>query len=230
VYRKSAFQKTFALFAAALFVAAGCNRDSGGSDGSSNDGGTHGTTTGTDGGTDGGGGLQVLPSRHPRVRFKGGARWSAQLARGLDLDRDAMCQELGLYDCASKVHKIALGGVEPYRLRIDDPLPAAPITAPIAVNRIALSACSKRAKMDTDDPDNASVFKELSAKPSSEDLRAMGNRLYQRLLSRDAEPGELDEFEQFWTDVQDEGPEKPQLQWATMSCFAVATSTEMLFY
>lgn len=185
---------------------------------------TSNNTTGTNAAV---GGLQILASKSPRVKFKGGERWSRQLARGLELERDELCQELGQYDCARDVHFIALGGVEPYHLRIDDPLPKAPLTAPIAVERIALSACSRRAERDVESPADASLFREISADPSSEDLRAMGSRLYRRLLSRDAEPGELDELEAFWGEL--EGDEQAT-EWATLSCFAVASSTEMLFY
>ncbi len=173
--------------------------------------------------------LQVLPSTKSRVRFKGGVRWTNQLARGLGLDRAQICKEFGEYDCAADVHFIALGGVEPYNLRINEPLPIAPLTAPIAVDRIALSACTTRADLDAATPADAVLFKELASAPDSAAMRAMGARLYQELLSRDAEPGELDELEAFWNDVQDAGAAAPA-EWAAFSCYAVATSTEMLFY
>jgi len=175
-------------------------------------------------------GLQVLPSTNPRVRFKGGERWTTQLARALELDRADLCNEFGQYDCASEVHFIALGGVEPYRLRIDDPLPNAPITAPIAVERIALSACGERASRDVANPAEAVLFQELSDEPSSEDFAAMGNRLYQTLLSRDAETEELAELEGFWTELGAEDGVDLPTEWATFACFALASSTEMLFY
>lgn len=176
------------------------------------------------------GGLQVLPSKNPTVKFKGGERWANQLARGLELERGELCNEFGQYDCASEVHFIALGGVEPYRLRIDEPLPSAPITAPIAVERIALSACAERADRDVDNPGEAAIFKELSDEPSNEDLDAMSNRLYQRLMSRDAEPDELAELQTYWQELSAETGVDVQREWAMYSCFALASSTEMLFY
>src|SRR5690606_37542469 len=42
---------------------------------------------------------QVAPSRQPRVKYKSGARYASDLAAALDLERDAVCRELGLYDC-----------------------------------------------------------------------------------------------------------------------------------
>ncbi len=192
-------------------------------------------TTGTNNATSGTnnvapGGLQVLASKNPRVRFKGGERWANQLGRGLELDRAELCQEFGQYDCAADVHFIALGGVEPYNLRIDEPLPTAPLTAPIAVERIALSACAERAERDVANPATASIFKELSDEPSTEDIHAMAGRLYQRLMSRDAEPAELIEFETYWQELAAESGVDLQREWATYTCFAVASSIEMLFY
>ncbi|MEZ4461808.1 MAG: hypothetical protein R3E66_19230 [bacterium] len=172
---------------------------------------------------------QILPSTNARVKFKGGQRWASQLARGLDLERSELCKEFGEYDCAADVHFIALGGVEPYNLRINEPLPNAPLTAPIAADRIALSACGLRAERDAANPADASLFKEIAAAPADEALRAMGNRLYQQLLSRDAQNDELDELVAFWADVEDAGADAAS-EWATFSCYAVATSTEMLFY
>lgn len=176
------------------------------------------------------GGLQVLASKNPRVRFKGGERWANQLGRALDLDRSELCQEFGQYDCASDVHFIALGGVEPYRLRIQEPLPNAPLSAPIAVERIALSACSERAERDVESPADAVIYKELSAEPAPEDIQAMAGRLYQRLMSRDARPEELAEFETYWEELAAEDGVDLQREWATYTCFALASSTEMLFY
>lgn len=176
------------------------------------------------------GGLQVLPSSNPRVRFKGGERWANQLGRALELERAELCREFGRYDCAGEVHFIALGGVEPYRLRIDEPLPSPPITAPIAVERIALSACAERVSRDAAAPADAVLFAELSESASVDDLQAIGNRLYRRMLSRDAEPQELAELVTFWEELRADGGPNPHVDWATLSCFALASSTEMLFY
>lgn len=211
----------------ACFAFAGCKDDqaANNTNGEPNNG-----TTNTTNNTTAPGGLKVVASKNPRVRFKGGERWANQLGRALDLERAELCREFGQYDCASEVHFIALGGVEPYRLRIDEALPNAPITAPIAVERIALSACSERADRDIATPAEAVIFKELSDEPSSEDLTAMTSRLYQKLMSRDAEPDELAEFETYWAELAAEDGVELQREWATYACFALASSTEMLFY
>lgn len=212
------FRKTALLTIALLFLAA-CKGDTEGQDNAE--------PNNTSANVGNSGGLQVLPSQSPRVKFKGGERWARQLSRALDLEEDALCKEFGAYDCAGEVHFIALGGVEPYKLGVREPLPTAPLTAPIAVERIALSACAERAERDLENPDDAVLFPEISDEPSAEDFNAMGSRLYRRILSRDAEPGELEELAGFWDEL--EGDDRP-VEWATLTCFAVASSTESLFY
>jgi len=216
---------------AAVLLFAGCDSDKGEPlNAAQNNAMVNNATTGPTNNMGPGSGLQILPSESPRVRFKGGERWANQLARGLELERSELCREFGQYDCARDVHFIALGGVEPYTLRIDEPLPSAPITAPIAVERIALSACAERADRDVSSPAEAVVFKEMSAEPTAEDLGAMANRLYQLLMSRDAEPDELAEFETYWQELAAEEGVDLEREWATYTCFALASSTEMLFY
>ena len=61
---------------------------------------------------------QVAVSRQARVKYKSGARYANDLAEALDLSRDAVCRELGRYDCVDEVHRIVLGGVEPYTLGV----------------------------------------------------------------------------------------------------------------
>ena len=173
----------------------------------------------------------LVPSQRPRVKFKGGARWSTDLSRSLDIRREELCKELGEYDCVSVVHKITLGGVEPYSMGIDKPVEIAPVIAPLATDRVALSACDIRAERDLEDLSSAVLFKEMPAEgePSAEQLEAMGTRLVERLLRREAKAGEVGELVAFWEEVKADSDD-PRRDWATLSCFALATSVESLFY
>lgn len=47
-----------------------------------------------------------------------------------------------------EVHRIVLGGVEPYTLGVREPLPLIAVTAPIAQDRVALAACTERIERD----------------------------------------------------------------------------------
>lgn len=176
---------------------------------------------------------KLLASSRPRVNFKGGRRLGNDLSRALDLPRAELCKELSSYDCVEQVHQITLGGVEPYRLGINDPVPVAPVTAPIAVDRIALQACDRRAELDLSaDAQSALIFGSLlvnAPEPSKEALGQAVDKLYDRLLQRDATQDERRALIDFWSNTKARSAE-PARDWATLSCFMIATSLEALFY
>lgn len=192
----------------------------------------------------GGGGDEPDPPQPPagpqpasptaRVKFKGTQRMANDLAQGLDLSTQDLCKELGAYDCFS-AHGIVLGGVEPYRLRIDEPLPEAPVTGPMAVDRVVLSACGERAARDFADPGQAVLFAEVAADAgaggnaaSAESRAAVARRLYERLLARVPQQAEIDALVAFGDDMA--GSTAPARDWSQLACYAVATTTEFLFY
>lgn len=176
----------------------------------------------------------ALPSHRPRVKFKNGQRYVNDLSRALELPRLEICRELGLYDCVDEVHNITLGGVEPYNKGIREPLPVAPVTAPIAMDRIALVACGKRADADFADPQGAVLFKEVAqagAQATEADYQAVSRRIYEQVLAREPEDFEVQNLAAFTAEVQEEvGAARVPQEWSTMSCFMVATSMEAMFY
>jgi hypothetical protein len=148
---------------------------------------------------------------------------SQDLASALELPRAAVCRELGLHDCASAAYRIVLGGVEPYKLRIDQPLPAIPVTAPIAADRLALAACGQRVDLDFAKPAEARVFGALAR--GEADARVAGvQELYRRLLARAPDPEEVSAL------LTLADPPATDRDFAVLGCFAVATSLEFLFY
>lgn len=215
-------------------ILAACNAEldgraengTGGTNGSDGQNGANGGPGGPDAGpsADGGPGQPVVPQAAP-VRFKGGARLRTDWARGLGLDVNDVCRELGQYDCATEVHNIVLGGVEPYVLNINSPLPEAPVTAPLAVERVALAACSATVERDFREPESAVVFRPPGDGAwTAGARRGAHERLIEGLLKRRANDEELDRLEQLWTQSAD------PTEWATSSCFVVASSLESLFY
>ena len=186
------------------------------------------------GGTNRQGNSDPVESAKARVKFKEQGRFVRDLASALDLPRNEVCNELGLYDCYEAAHRITLGGVEPYRRGIRDPLPVAPVTAPIAVDRVALTACATRVDRDFDTPSDAVMFKQLAEIGANETtLEESARTIYDRLLRRDATEGEVDSLVGFYDETVDalEGTdEEPAREWAIASCFAVATTLEGLFY
>jgi hypothetical protein len=176
---------------------------------------------------------RVAASRQARVKYKSGARYANDLAAALDLPRDAVCRELGRYDCVDEVHRIVLGGVEPYTLGVRDPLPSIAVTAPIAQDRVALAACTERIERDlaASEPVFLTAV-DLDALTPGE-LEATAGRFYDRILRRAATPDEVSALAQFHSTVTDEPGESGATatrDWAILSCFMVATTLESIFY
>jgi hypothetical protein len=189
---------------------------------------------GADGtGTDGSAEQLVVASRAPRVKYKSGARYAGDLAAALDLRRDTVCRELGRYDCVDEVHRIVLGGVEPYTLGVWEPLPAIGVTAPIAQDRVALAACTERIERDLAASEPVFLMAVDVDAPTPGQLEATARRFYDRILRREATPEEVSALAQFHSTVTDEPGERGATatrDWAILSCFMVATTLESIFY
>ncbi len=176
---------------------------------------------------------QVAASRQARVKYKSGARYANDLAAALDLGRDAVCRELGRYDCVDEVHRIVLGGVEPYTLGVREPLPSLGVTAPIAQDRVALAACTERIERDLAASEPVFLTAVDVDAPTPGQLEATAGRFYDRILRRAATPDEVSALAQFHSTVTDEPGESGATatrDWAILSCFMVATTLESIFY
>lgn len=175
----------------------------------------------------------VAASRHARVKYKSGARYANDLAEALDLPREAICRELGRYDCVDEVHRIVLGGVEPYTLGVREPMPSVGVTAPIAQDRVALAACAERIGRDLTASEPV-FLKSIGMKaPTPGQLEETAKRFYGRILRREATANEVSALVQFRSTVTDEAGESGATatrDWAVLSCFMVATTLESIFY
>lgn len=171
-------------------------------------------------------------SEKARVRWKGEPLLHSEFAAALGLAPADVCKELGNYDCFN-VHRIALGGVEPYTLGINEPFPDTAVTAPLAIERVALSGCRTRIDQDLAQPAQAQIFKGLTTDAvdvRTPEARAVVDQLYARFQSRRATPAEVDALLALYADVTTAGEARPGRAWAILACFAVATSVESLFY
>jgi hypothetical protein len=176
---------------------------------------------------------RVAPSRQARVKYKSGARYARDLATALELPRDAVCRELGRYDCVDEVHRIVLGGVEPYTLGVREPLPSIAVTAPIAQDRVALAACTERIERDLAASEPLFLTTVDVDAPTPGQLEETARRFYDRILRREATPAEVSAVAQFHSTVIDEPGESRAAatrDWAILSCFMVATTFESIFY
>jgi hypothetical protein len=186
---------------------------------------------GGDGGVDPG-----VASSRAKLRFKEGRRMANDFARALGLDTGALCRELGQYSCVEEVHTVALLGVEPYQLGLYEPLVETAVTTPIAVERVAIAACSERVDRDLADAVDAVIYKGLPIEGGAiADIEdpAVGeaiDALYKRALQRRATAAEIEHHRQLYRDIAALGGDEPARAWAKGSCFATLTALENLFY
>ena len=169
-------------------------------------------------------------SHDPRIKFKDGTRYLRDLSAALHIPRESICKELGLYDCYSDAFRIVLGGVEPYRDAIVEPLESASLTSPIALDRVALRVCTLRVTEDAKDPQNAILFR-----PGTHDMKwrkEVASLIYDALLQRGATGQEVERLIRFYDTVAAEGRPAPDTahDWTVLSCFAVSSSLESIFY
>lgn len=164
-----------------------------------------------------------------RVKPKSGEVWGRDLGNALDLHGYELCKELGTVDCLGEAHLVTLGGVEPTRLGVDEPLQNASVSAPIAADRVALAACAERWSRDTDGP--AVIFGPVlgANEPSVEARSQVSTTLVRRLLGRDATKTEVEGLVQLYDEIAPLSS-NPVSDWSVGACVVVATSLEALFY
>jgi hypothetical protein len=194
----------------------------------------------TGAGTGSGGGVvepQVPPaSPKANVRFKNGARLRQELTRILGIHPGELCKELDKFDCFA-THTIVLGNAEAFNAGLYEPLPSTTATTPLAIDRVMLAACHQRVELDLKDPERAIVFAGLEIGDGKlTDVNAPAveqviDRLYQRALSRRVAPSEVAHHRDLYASIEAKGlNQTPAKDWATLSCYAVLTSLEMLFH
>lgn len=202
----------------------------GGSGGSAGQGGGAGGSGGT-GGNEG-----YAQSAKANVRFKRNVRLTFDYSNALGLQAQDLCKELGQYPCTTVVHPLALGGVDPYGIGLYEPLPFTGLASPIVTDRVALSACISRVALDLGDPANGIVFRAVvpdgagKLNPASTEVHDAIDTLYKRVLLRHPTPEEYGHLKQLYVDIEASGKPEPGKAWMQLSCFAVLTTVEALFY
>jgi hypothetical protein len=173
-------------------------------------------------------------SMDPKIKFKDGDRYLGDLSSALQIPRESICKELGQYDCFKDAFRIVLGGVEAENLGVNVPLEEEALTAPIALDRLALHACVNRVKLDLGDPKHAVLLKNApKGKASKGWLKSTTANVYDRILNRTPTAFETAKMTGFYDQVAvKDGKPNPDAakDWVTLSCFATASSTENVFY
>jgi hypothetical protein len=184
----------------------------------------------------GAGGEPVEPppySEKATVKFKSRERLLADFQKSLSLDEDDACTEVGTYACGD-VHGIALGGVDAYAAGIYQPLESSAVTTPIAVDRLALHLCMRRARKDLADPAHAAIYAldvaDARIDPEAAASVAAIGELFHRVHLRDAKESEVKHLQDLYRDLEEAGSASPAADWATLSCYAVISMMESVYY
>lgn len=142
------------------------------------------------------------------------------LAVALEVPRDALCRELDVVDCGT-LHRVSLGGHDPLRASQYRPIAAPLATTPAAVDRVVLGACTSGvtagAAFTALPPDDVL----LTADDPRIDQQV--DALYRRLLHRDAETEER-------ALVAGLADGRTAREFDRLACFAIATTTEGVFF
>ncbi|PCC68776.1 hypothetical protein SAMN02745121_07470 [Nannocystis exedens] len=184
------------------------------------------------GGADDTGADELQRAQRGELQWKRNAALQRDLMRALELPEDGVCNELGRGSCAREIHHISLGGADPLRIGLYEPLPDTLVSTPIVLDRVVMSACASRANLDRGGQPVVFVDLDLTAaaapSPDDQAFAATITALYRRLLSRDPEPHELTILGGLTAD--DDGKPVSAHDFAVLACFAVGTSTEFLFF
>ncbi len=157
------------------------------------------------------------------------------LAKALNLNPQGMCLELGKIPCIDLVHKVALGGMNAYG-NSQYQFPQSPgITSPIAFDRVILSACIQRAQIDLSNTAEAFIYKDLKLSIDGRLVKdaaidAALDRLYQKAFLRDPSVQEREALKDLYEDIYHTEPNGAAINWMALSCYAVLSSVESVFY
>jgi hypothetical protein len=204
-----------------LALAAGCRGDGGGADDT-------GTADDTDDDT---GPAELQRAQRGELQWKRNVALQRDLMRALELPEDGVCDELGRGSCTREIHHILLGGADPLRIGLYEPLPDTLVSTPIVLDRVVMSACVHRVDLDAAGAPVVFTGLDLGAaapSPDDEAFTATVTALYRRLLSRDPAPEELSALAALAVD--DAGQPVAARDFAAMTCFAIGTSSEFLFF
>ncbi len=175
-------------------------------------------------------------ARRAQLRFKGAARLREEYARILELPVDGLCREVGQFDCIDEIHQITLGGVEPYRANIFRPFPGVAVSASLAVERVALAACTTRIVRDAAAPEASVYFGRIPlegdalADVNAPEVDAALTKLAREAWLRTPTADDLATLKGLYADVLAEGAPAPALTWAQLACMTVLTTSEALLY
>lgn len=164
------------------------------------------------------------------LQWKRIAALETDLMTALDLARDEVCNELGLYRCAL-VHLVPLGSSNPFGASLYEAVAEPLATTPAATDRLVLAACTGRVERDRQGaPVVFTHFPLDGTAPAADapEVTDLIQDLYRRFLQRDATSDEVAIVAELTVD--DAGAPVAAADFAKLACFTVGTTTEFLFF
>jgi hypothetical protein len=155
----------------------------------------------------------------------------SDIATALNLTANEICTELNGMNCFDKIHNIALGGVSAYDDGIFMPIAEPTVATAAAIERVALNACGRRAKLDMSGAPVVFVGIKKDSAGNVQDVASLKQsivNLYERLLARSPTAAEVAALTDFYSQVKSSSQSAEK--WARYSCLAVLTTTEFIFY
>jgi hypothetical protein len=152
------------------------------------------------------------------------------LMSALDLEREAVCNELGLYRCAL-VHLVPLGSANPFGASLYEAVAEPLVTTPTTIDRLVLAACTGRVERDRQAAPAVFTHFDLAAPApaaGAPEVSEMIQDLYRRFLQRDPTAEETAIVAELTVDG--DGAPVAAADFAKLACFTVGTSTEFLFF
>ena len=170
-----------------------------------------------------------------KLKFRSSKILRNTYAKVLGLNRIGQCLELGKIPCSDIVHNASLLGMDAYTASQYAPSPTIGVTAPFAVERMAMSACVQRASLDLLSPSTALIFRDITLSGDGRLTRDRNidqaiTRLYKRALQRHPTEEETAGLINLYEEIFKKNNIASGRNWMVLSCFAVLTSTELLFY
>ena len=171
-------------------------------------------------------------SAQARLSWKRSAVVERDVAAALELPVEDVCRGLAGEPCVSDLYLVSLGGNEPYVAGMYVPVDRPLVTTPIAVERVLLAACSHRAALDTAVAEPV-VFGSLdlgglAPAADSQAVSELVKALMRRLHARDPDADEVALVGRLVED--DDGTRLPATEFALLACYAIASTTEFLFF
>jgi len=172
-------------------------------------------------------------SVRPNLQWKRAAAFRNDLARALDLDEAALCEEFDVASCVDAVHLVALGGNDPFDQALWQPADEPLATTSLAVDRVIVKACDKRVRMDSEAGRSQRVLPladhaGAAPAPDSPEATTLITELYHRLLGRDPDASEVALVARLTRD--DAGASVSGGVFACSACYAIASTTEFIFF